>query len=132
MVIDIFDRLNKEDTYSMMCVLLFAMSDDSRYSTLNELAYLLDSKGFVNILKYYEGQTIKIPSLEESKIALRILLLYQHYKIDKVSWETALDLSGFSKDESAKAKMYLTKFLEKLGEYDYKRGGIKNVFKLQS
>lgn len=129
MIIDIFDRLNKEDTYSMMCVLLFAMSDDPRYSTLNELAYLLDSRGFVNILKYYEGQTIKIPTLEESKIALRILLLYQHYKVDKLSWDKSLELSGFSKEESAKAKMYLTKFLEKLGEYDYKKGGIKNVFK---
>ena len=89
----------------------------------------MNHRGFVNILKYYEGQTIKIPTLEESKIALRILLLYQHYKVDKLSWDKSLELSGFSKEESAKAKMYLTKFLEKLGEYDYKKGGIKNVFK---
>lgn len=129
MIQDIFDKLGKEDTYSMMCILLFAMSDNPWYSTLNELAYLLDSRGFINILKYYEGQTITIPTLEESKIALRILLLYQYYKVEKNTWEKALEMSGFSQEESSKAKMYLTHFLDKLGEYDYKEGGIKNVFK---
>ena len=126
---NIFDTLKKDDTYSALCVMLYAMTDDPNFATLNELVYLTDKNSFLNILKYFEGQTIRIPTMKESKDAFRTLLLHQYYTVEENKWETALEKAEISKDDSTYYKRLLNKFEDKLEEKDYKTGGIKNVIK---
>ena len=46
------------------------------YTTLSELCYLLDVESFMKLLKYFGGQTIKIPTKEEFSDIIQVLLLY--------------------------------------------------------
>lgn len=126
---DIFDNLKKEDTYSLMCLLLYASSGDPKYSTLNELAYLTDSKSFMNILKYYEGQTITIPTLEESKRALQILLIIYYTNNEGVPFSKAVEMAGVRPEDEKTIAMEIYHFEKRLEKMNYKSGGIKNVFK---
>lgn len=116
--------LNKEDTYSMMLMLLYASNDNPRYSTLSELAYVLDHENFLNFIKYYEGQTIEIPSMDVIEDSLRVLMLFQYYKRENMDWTEAIHKAGFSSSESMSAKHKLDRFLANLDRYDYRLGGL--------
>lgn len=123
-IIKDISNLQKEDIYNLMLILLYVSSDNPKYSTLNELAYLLDKESFLNFIKYYEGQTLQIPTMEEINSSLRTLLLFQYYKVEKLDWNTAYKKAGFTDDESVSANRYLTKFIEHLENNEYKLGGI--------
>lgn len=118
------EKLNKEDTYALMMVLLYASKNNPRYSALNELAYLLDEKSFKNFIKYYGGQIIRVPTYEEMQNSLKTLLLYQFYKVENQDWQTALKLAGFEPAETFSAKRRLIKFIEHIDEYEYEKGGV--------
>lgn len=118
--------LGKEDTYSMMLLLLYASTDNPKYTAISELAYILDHDSFINFIKYYEGQTIKIPTISELMDALRILLLYKHYKVDDNEWLDAVEMSGFDASESISVRHKLISFMKHIDEYNYKIGGVIN------
>jgi len=126
---DIMDSLKREDTFSMMCVLLYASSDNPKYALLNELAYLTDSKSFANLIKFYGGQTIQIPTTEECKWALQTLLVHHYYRIENETFEKAMELAGIPQSERASIAKRIVDFEKALDKKDYKSGGIKNVFK---
>lgn len=109
--------LNSEDTYSTALLLLFVFSRNDKYSTLSELAYILDHDNFIKFIKYYEGQTITIPSQEEILKSLRVLLLYQYYIVEQLSWKESLTKAGFSKDETYTAQRLLTSFKKSVDKY---------------
>lgn len=117
-------QIMKEDVYSLMMVLLYASDDNPRYSAINELAYLLDKDSFLNFIKFYEGQTIKVPTMDELKLSLQVLLLFQYYKIEKQDWHEALKNAGFAPEETFFAKRKLTKFVEYIDNHNLKLGGI--------
>lgn len=126
---NIYDTLKKDEVYSIMCLMLYATSDNPRFATLNELAFLTDHKSFLNILKFYEGQTIQIPTLEESQTALRIILLYHYYYVEKDEYRIACDKVGIPKSERPSYLIHLENFCRKFEDIDYKAGGLKNVIK---
>lgn len=121
--------LRKDDTYFMVLTLLYAISDDPKYSTINELAYVLDHNSFIRFIKYYEGQTIAVPSYNEIKDALRMLLLFKFCKIDGMPWKDALIAAGYSREDSMSARHKLTKFINHVDEYNYRLGGLLNIRK---
>ena len=124
------EKLNKEDTYALMMVLLYASKNNPKYSALNELAYLMDEASFKNFIKYYGGQIIRVPTYEEMENSLKTLLLYQFYKVESQDWQTALKLAGFSPSETLSAKRRLIKFIEHIDDYEYEIGGVvKNANK---
>lgn len=124
------EKLNKEDIYSLMMILLFASRNNPKYSALNELAYLLDHDSFLNFIKYYGGQTIKVPTYDEMQNALKVLLLYQFYKIEHKDWHIALDMAGFEPSETFSAKRRLTKFVQVVDNEEFFNGGVvRNVNK---
>lgn len=114
---DISD-LNLEDTYSIALLLLYVFKGTPRYSTLSELAYVLDHQNFINFLKYFEGQTITIPSTEEVTKSLKLLLLYQYNVVEGVDWRDALKKAGFEQSETHTARGLLTKFKQVYEEYN--------------
>ena len=120
---DSFSEISKSDVYSLMMLLLFASDDNPRYSAINELAYLLDHDSFLNFIKFYEGQTIKIPPIEDLRNSLRTLMLYQYSKIDKMEWHDALQKAGFDLEDTFSAKRRLAKFVEYIDKHNFKLGG---------
>ena len=116
--------LDMNDTYSLALLLLYASSDNPRFSTLSELVYILDHKSFINFMKYFEGQTIQIPTIKEMSDSLKLLMLFQYSKVEKLDWHEALNRSGFSRDESISARTKLGMLCDNLKKYNYRLGGL--------
>lgn len=122
--IDNLGFLNKEDTYSLALMLLYFSNDNPRYSTLSELPFILDHESFIKFIKYYEGQKLEIPTMDQIKDSLRVLMLFQYSRIEKDDWHTALSKSGFSREDSVSAKHKLDKFCNQLERYNCLLGGV--------
>lgn len=75
--------LDEEETFMLSLILLAHMHKDEKYQELSDLIFLFDNyKGFKQLIKYYEGQTITIPTVMELKQALRLLTLFQKVYLD--------------------------------------------------
>lgn len=109
--------LNEEETFTLSLILLAHMHNDEKYKNLCELIFLFDNyTGFKQFIKFYEGQTIVVPTLKELKQALRLLELFQKVEIDKKDFDeyynklklSNLDLTkGYCRDELDKFVKYL-------------------------
>lgn len=112
-----FPDLKENDLYSTAMLLLFAFSDNPKYSTLCELSYILDHDSFMKFIKYYAGQTITVPSLPDVTKALRTLMLYQYYVVEGIDWKDAISKAGFNPDESFTARRLLMSFRKSADQY---------------
>ena len=101
------DMLTKEDTVSVAIALLYSLRSVPKYGVLSELPYLVDYSSFVNLIKYYGGMTIRIPTLDEVADTFKVLLLYQYNDIDKLEWKDALRKAGY--DEATESLSARTK-----------------------
>lgn len=115
--------LDNDDLYSMSMMLLYASKDNPRYSTLSELMFILDHDNFLNFIKYFEGQTIEVPSLSDISESLKALLLYQYVEIEHQDFYQAMELVGIPREQSREAKKILNKFKKTVERYNYKIGG---------
>ena len=70
------------------------MTNVPEYSSLSELAYVLDKDNLLNLCEFFGGQTITIPTVDEVESLVYSLLLYQYVKIDKMDYNDALKLIG--------------------------------------
>lgn len=116
---ELVSKLKKPDIYSIICGFLFSLKDDPKYSTLCELSYLMDVDSLLNILKYFEGQTVKIPTRAEFKECVQILLLFQYFEIEHKSWKESLELAGFPSSKGKKIKSDLDKLKQVIESYNY-------------
>ena len=85
------NKLKTKDVYSLILFVLYKMKEDVKYSTLSELAYILDKESLLNLCHYYGGITITIPTIEELEDVLNVLLLYQKVDIEGNSIDKILD-----------------------------------------
>lgn len=104
-------RLNKvlkeEEHYVLNILLLSYLTDDESYKDIAELCFMFDDySNFKKFIKYYGGKTLKIPTQEELRLALKHLLLFQYVKIDGMSLDDGyksvnLKDLGVSKEEAS-------------------------------
>lgn len=102
------EDISKEDALSIASSLLYSLRGFPQYSVVSELSYLLDYKSFIKLITYYNGMTIKIPSIDEVNDMLKVLLVYQYYEIEKLSWNEALIKAGYSTENSIEVKNKLS------------------------
>jgi len=76
------ENLNKTDTYSLILFAISKLKNVPEYATLCELSYILDNNSLVNLLDYYGGMTIKIPTKAEFRQIIDALLIYQYVNLD--------------------------------------------------
>lgn len=115
MSIENLEKLSKQDLYSIACSLLYYLKEDKNYSMTSELVYLLNYKDFTQFIKYYGGTTITVPTFDEISQSLKILLVYQYYELEGLSWDDSLKEAGFSKEDSdfVRGKMnYIRKIIK--------------------
>lgn len=118
-VSDLLNKFSKPDVYSVLCSYLYEFKEVPEYSTLCELAYLLNSESFTKLIKHFEGQTIKIPTREEFLTCARVLLLFQYYEIEKKPWKESLLEAGFQSSEGKTAHNQLEKLKDAVTKYNY-------------
>ena len=118
---DTVESLKETDIYSLILFSLYKIRDIPEYSTLSELVYILDKKNLINFLECFGGMTIKIPTLNELKIIINALLLYQLVDIENKDYDKALkslDIQTFSKKDIEICYIKLKTILE---TYNFKR-----------
>lgn len=79
--------LKTKDIYSLILFALFKLKDTAEYSTLSELAYLLDKESLFNMCEYFGGMTIKIPTISDLEVVVYALIMY-----------TKIDIEGNNED----------------------------------
>ena len=99
--------LKTKDIYSLILFALFKLKDIPEYSTLSELAYLLDKESLFNMCEYFGGMTIKIPTIADLEVVVYALIMY-----------TKVDIEG-RQEEAVVAEMNLAEkdFAEVYGTY---------------
>jgi len=110
-------KLTQPDIYSLICELLYVLKDNPKYSIISELAFILDRNSFIKFIKYFGGMTITIPTENEFKDVIQLLLLYQAIEIDKLPWRKALEEAGIELDKSRSMQRKLSILKKTLADY---------------
>ena len=84
------EKLKEPDLWSLLLFVLFKIKDDPEYSSLSELAYILDRKNMLKLCEYFGGCTIRIPTIDELETLIYGLLLYQYVDIDGIMFDNAV------------------------------------------
>lgn len=110
--------LKSVDIYSLVLFTLYQLKEVDDYSTLSELAFVLDKKNLFNLLDYFGGTTIRIPTKEELQVVINALIVYQSIKIEHLSMPVALGrLKTSSKEEVKEIKEIYGKLCDILDRY---------------
>lgn len=92
--------LKDQEIYSLMLFVLFKLREDKEYSTLSELAYILEKDDFLNVCEYFGGLTIRIPTIDELRELIKLLVLYQTIKTKNLSMNEAIKTLGYKNKKS--------------------------------
>ena len=113
-----FVKLKKTDVYSLILFALFKLRDIPEYSTLSELAYVLDKDNLLKICEYFGGLTIKIPTIEELESIVYSLVLYQYVNLDNMNYDEAIKIIGYESCDLIKVKTDYNKLCRILEKYN--------------
>lgn len=111
--------LSEEEHYVLNILLLSYLTNDEEYKDIAELCFMFDEySNFKKFIKYYGGRTLKIPTQEDLRLALKHLLLFQYVKIDGMDFDKAFDKVelGSLKIEKEKAQDTIERFYTYLKE----------------
>lgn len=110
-------NVHNRDVYSLILFILFKLRDLPEYSTLSELIYTLDKENFLKLCEYFGGMTVKIPTIDELDVLVKILMLYQYINIDGEKYEYALKLLECDREQLKKVKEDYPKVVSILERY---------------
>lgn len=90
-----FDSLRQQDIYSLMLFVLYKLKDDANYSTVSELAYLLNKEDLLTLCEFYGGQTITVPTIVELECILNALLMFEKVDLRGESYNKVVNEFSF-------------------------------------
>lgn len=97
-------KLKEIDIWSLMLFVLYNFQKIPEYSTLSELAYIVDEKTLLKLCEYFGGQTITIPTIDQLEETIYAMLLYQYTDIEHIPFEEALLLLRVNKNQEKSIK----------------------------
>lgn len=112
-------RLKERDLYSLSLFCLYKLINVKEYSSLSELAYVLDKNSLLKLCEYFGGQTITIPTINELEDLVYALLLYQWVKIEGKEYRNAIESIAPSVHDLRNVKAIYYKLLEVLDKYTF-------------
>ena len=111
-------KLKEPDIWGFMLFALYKIKEIPEYSSISEMAYILDKSNFLRLCEYFGGCTIKIPTVQEIELLLYGLLLYQYVEIDKIPINDAFILMQNSDYSVKEIKNSYNKIKELLTNYE--------------
>lgn len=115
------NKLNKEDTFSMLLFTLYKLKDDPEYSVLSELCYILDKDNLTKFLSYFGGMTIKIPNLRDFRLVIQAMVLYQHVYLENGTLEEGLAAMSNTEFKLEEILEVYQKFITIAEDYEFER-----------
>lgn len=107
------------DIWSLILFTLYKIKDIPEFSTISELAYILDKDNMLKLCEYFGGLNIRIPTIDELEDLVYALVLYQHVNIDKMAYDDAIKLIGEKSSNLRNIKFNYLKVCEILDKYDF-------------
>lgn len=99
------------DLYYISLLILDKLSNSKgKYKVLSELAYLVDMDSLLNLIYYFGGQTVWIPSIEDMQSTLQLISIYRNYDILGKSWHESLRAAGVPTD-TATSRSYKSRMI---------------------
>lgn len=111
------------DTWSLILFTLYKIKDTPEFSTISELAYVLDKDSMLKLCEYFGGLTIKIPTIEELEDLVYALVIYQHVNIDGMNYNDAIKLIGEKSSNLRNIKFNYMKICDILDKYEFEKRG---------
>lgn len=111
--------LKERDFYSLILFSLYKLKDIPEYSSLSELAYILDKESLLKLCEYFGGMTLKIPTIQELETLVYTLVLYQYVNIDGIAYDEAVKLIGYKSSDLRRVKSNYHALCEILEKYDF-------------
>lgn len=112
-------KLKETDIYSLMLFTLYKARNIPEYSTLSELAFILDKDSLLKLCEYFGGVTIKLPKIEDLESLVYALILYQYVNIEHMDYDDAVKLIGHDSSELRSVKSNYLKLCEVLDKYSF-------------
>lgn len=114
-----YKNLQKEDIYSILLFVLYQMQKSNEYSSLSELAYVLDQKNFLKLCEYFGGTTITIPTIDQLQELIQAMVLYQYINVEHIPQPAAEQLIKKSNCSIENVRKNYKKVGEVLSNYDF-------------
>ena len=115
----VLSKFKEQDVYALICGYLYEFKKIPEYSIISELAYLLNSESFVNLVNYFEGQTFTVPTKDEFQSAIKVLLLLQYYEVEGRPWKESLIEAGYETCDGKAAQLQLNKLKTCIDKYNF-------------
>ena len=116
---DELNKLGESDIYSLILFALYKIKDIPEYSTLSELAFIIDKESLLRLCEYFGGLTIKIPTIDDIESLVYSLLLYQHVDIEGLDFEESVETIGKRSSDMRKIKSNYMELKEILEKYEF-------------
>ena len=116
------NKLDKEDIYSLILFTLYKLKNTREFSTLSELTYILDEDSLFNLLECFGGMTIRVPTLDEFRLMVKAIVLYERVNIEGMPLTRelkSLSQKGVYKISDLKSAYEIV--CEVLKDYDFTR-----------
>ena len=110
-------KLKKIDIWSLMLFVLCNFQKIPEYSSISELAYVLDEKNMLKFCEYFGGQTIQVPTIDALENTLYAMLLYQYIDIEHMSEDDAYVTINVDKEKLKSIKNCYKTLKTVLSEY---------------
>ena len=91
--------LKEDDLITIILYCLYKFTKDPDYAAISELAYTVDKDSLYKLCSTFGGCTIKIPTLEEYKFIIKVMLVFQYINSDGLDIKEACDKAGIEIDE---------------------------------
>lgn len=121
MIREDIEKLEVKDIYSLILFALYKIKDIPEYSTISELAYILDKDSLLNFLEYFGGMQLRVPTLREFKLVLNSLLLYEYVNIEGIEFNKALKLLDKDEYQLREIRSVYYSLSDILSKYNFKR-----------
>ena len=112
------EKLKQIDIWSLMLFVLYNFQKIPEYSSLSELAYVLDQKNLLKLCEYFGGQTLTIPTIDQLEETIYAMLLYQYIDIEKIEEKDALESLHVDKSKEKMIKNCYRSLKYVLSNYD--------------
>ena len=109
------------DIWTLILFTLYKIKDLPEYSSICELAYVLDKDNMLKLCEYFGGMTITIPTIDDLENLVYALVLYQHVNIDGMDYDDAVKMLGEKSSNLRTIKANYVKVCEVLSEYTFSK-----------
>lgn len=116
------ENLKEKDIYSLMLFALYKAQELPEYSSLSQLAYILDKDNLLKLCEFYGGLTIRIPTVKELELLVYGLLMFQRIDIEKEDYRKVYDELKLKEIDSNHIKDTYFLIKELLADYNFDSG----------